>query len=352
MQTIVSKFGGSSTAGPDQFRRILRLLRASPDRRCVVLSAPGIDAGHHEKVTSMLETCWNERKDPARLEAAVSRVVKRFDDISKALSLPDAGGMIREAIKSALGISLPHVLSRGEFLCAGLFSRFSGIPMADAAELIAFDESGVLDEERTRQGFEVLGRRMDRVVMPGFYGADPAGRIHTFSRNGSDISGALAAANLEAGLYENWTDVPGLMTADPAVVPEARLIPQISYRQMRALARAGAQVLHPDCLDPVELAGIPTRLRNTADPESFGTLIDERCDRTIPCIAGRRDAALPDGRPAARVSVFGIPCMRVKEASAALKPLDVACHREQTDVYVFPDQYRDAVRHLHRRLIE
>lgn len=352
MGTIVSKFGGSSTADARQFVQIHHLIEASPSRRCVVLSAPGIDQAHKEKVTSQLERCWNYRDDPSLLDGLLHQISVRFREIAQKLDLPDVYDHVSSEIEQALRISRERTLSRGEYLCAKLFSRYSSLPMVDAAELIAFDGNGRLEESRTAQNLEAAGRQYGRFVMPGFYGADPSGRIRTFPRNGSDISGALAAAYLGAGLYENWTDVPGLMTADPAIVPRARLIPQIGYRQMRALARAGAQVLHPGCLDPVELAGIPTRLRRTEDPGCFGTLIDERFDRTVPCIAGSRTACLPGGRVAARVSVFGADRNSAERASQILSPAEIQESTDHVDVFVEPSRYNEAVRLLHHALIE
>ena len=352
MGIIVSKFGGSSTASAGQLKRIERLVRASPARRCVVLSAPGIDGNHPEKVTAMLERCWDLRKCPAAFESAVSAVVRRFDDICRGLELPDMTRLVRRTIDRATSVSLPHTLSRGEYLCALAFARYTGLPMVDAAGLIAFDGNGALDEETTRRSIRRLADFNAPVIVPGFYGADPAGRIRILPRNGSDISGALIAAGLDADLYENWSDVPGLMTADPAIVSNARLIPHIGYRQMRALSRAGARVLHPDCLDPVATAGIPTRLRDTFHPDSFGTLIDERCERMIPCVAGQPDAYLPDGRPTAKVTVFGVPNDHVLDAAAPLAPLGSIASRDKTVVYFDQKLYREALCHLHRELIE
>lgn len=352
MGIIVSKFGGSSTASASRLKRIEQLVRASPARRCVVLSAPGIDGDHPQKVTAMLERCWDLRKCPAACEKAVSAVVRRFGDICRGLDIPDMAGPVRRTVDRALSVSLPHTLSRGEYLCALVFSRYTGLPMADAADLIAFGSDGALDEEATRQNIRRLADFDAPVIVPGFYGADPAGRIRILPRNGSDISGALVAAGLDADLYENWSDVPGLMTADPAVVPDAKLIPHIGYRQMRALSRAGARVLHPDCLDPVAMAGIPTRLRDTAHPDSFGTLIDERCERTVPCVAGQPDAYLPDRRPAAKVTVFGVPQEKALDAAAPLAPLGSIAGKDQTVVYFEQRQYSEALCHLHRELIE
>lgn len=352
MGIIVSKFGGSSTANAQNLKRIERLVRASPARRCVVLSAPGIDGAHPEKVTAMLERCWDARKDPAALDRSVSAVAKRFRELCIGLGIPDMAGPVRRAVCDAVAISLPHTLSRGEYLCALAFSRYSGLPMVDASGLITFDARGSLDEAGTRARLQKLLEYGKPTVVPGFYGADPGGNIRILPRNGSDITGALVAAGMEADLYENWSDVPGLMTADPSIVPDARLIPHIGYRQMRALARAGAQVLHPACLDPVAMAGIPTRLRNTMDPASFGTLIDERCERAVPCIAGQPHAFLPDGRPACMITAFALPNARALDAAAPLEPIGTISRKEQTVVYFAQERYEEAMNRLHRALIE
>ncbi len=353
MRNIVCKFGGSSTASAVHLRKILRIVQANPARRCIVLSAPGADGAHCERVTTLLEECWNKRNDPIALPEVVSRVESRFSELSKALSLPAMDEEAREEIMNSISISRPHLLSRGEYLCARLFSRFSGIPFIDAAKLIAFDGNGKYDERSTEHRFRDIPERFDRVVMPGFYGADALGEIHIFPRNGSDISGALAAVGWNAGLYENWTDVDGLLTADPAIVSKARLIPQVSYSQMRALSRAGARVLHPDCLDPVSMAGIPTRLRNTMNPDCFGTLIDDHMTNDVPCIAGTLRAALPGSLATcvARICVFGVAGAKTLETAAALKPIRTVYDGRSMQIFVEARKYEDSVRWLHQRLI-
>lgn len=257
MGIIACKFGGTSTANADMFRRILAILKANPDRRYVVLSAPGREGGG-EKVTDML------------LRGDIAGVARRFDEMAAALGVEmefDAE-LRRAADRDAATLS-----SRGEYLCARLFAQWSGIPFVDAARVICFDARRRPDAPATLSALRRMASLMPRAVIPGFYGGDPLGRIVAFPRNGSDITGALVAAGTGAALYENWTDVPGLMTDDPDTVPDARVIPEISYADMRALCRNGAQVLHPDCLDAVEAAGIPTRIRCTMKPDLPGTLI-------------------------------------------------------------------------------
>ena len=353
MGIIVSKFGGSSTANASNLKRVASLVRSAPSRRCVVLSAPGIDGKHREKVTAMLDRCWDNRKQTAAFEGAVSAVAERYREICAGLGIPDMTRLVRRTLYRAADISLPHLLSRGEYLIALLFSRYTGLPAMDAASLIAFDATGTVDEDQTRRNLRRIADSDRAVIVPGFYGADAEGRIRILPRNGSDINGALVTAGLDANLFENWTDVPGLMTADPAIVPEARLIPHVGYRQMRALSRAGAQVLHPACLDPVAMAGIPTRLRCTMHPESFGTLIDERCDRVVPCVAGRRAVSLPSepDRKASCISAFGVPEARVRAAAKSLGALAIQRDGDAARIYVEASQYEDNLRRLHGMLI-
>lgn len=261
MGIIACKFGGTSTANANCFKRIEEIIRANPDRRYVVLSAPGRD-GDEEKVTDMLFRAWRDKSFGA--------VVRRFDALARDLGVQmDSEDILRRAA----ALSEAALVSRGEYLCARLFSAWSGIPFVDAAGIIRFDARGALDASGTRGALRAMAARLPRAVIPGFYGGAPDGRVVTFPRNGSDITGALVAAGVGAALYENWTDVPGLMTGDPAVDPHAEVIPEISYAAMRDMTRSGARVLHPDCLTPVEAAGIPTRLRCTMDPDSPGTLI-------------------------------------------------------------------------------
>ena len=346
MRTVVSKFGGSSTADAHCFREIRRILDRSSARRCAVLSAPGIARAGEEKVTSLLLRLWRCRENPRERSRIAGEVAGRFRRIAEKLDLPDPTPMVTEALDRAAGVSEACLISRGEWLCASLFSRYSGIPVVDAARVIAFDEKGALDVSATYQRLGSIAALYDRFVLPGFYGADGSGRIHTFPRNGSDITGALATAGIGAALYENWTDVPGLMTADPAIVPKARLIPQISYRQMRQLARAGARVLHPACLDPVAAEGIPTRLRSFTSPDCFGTLIDDRCNKTVPCLAGKADGDV------AEIAVFGLPAKRVLAVADTLKPRGTQVLQDRVSIRVDSGEYEGVAQRLHAALIE
>ncbi len=359
MGIIVAKFGGSSTANADCFKRILTIIRESEGRRYIVLSAPGTDENHTVKVTELLEKCWLRKAHGLPVAGLIGKICRRFGEISDGLGLPRMDRLIRSEVNGGLRDSLARTLSRGEYLCARLFSEWSGSPMMDAKALISFDGDGQIDAPRTLGRIARATKAHPRLVIPGFYGEGPDGSVVTFPRNGSDITGALVAAGANSALYENWTDVSGLMTADPAVVPDARLIRQISYTQMRRLARAGAQVLHPACLDPVAMAGIPTRLRCANTPECFGTLIDDRCIDIVPCIAGLRKCGaeeLPAGMPrgaggVALLTAFGLTGVKESVAEKALNPIHISHDACSTRFYVRADRYASAMRALHKLLM-
>ncbi len=298
MGTIVAKFGGGATADAEALRRVGGILRAEPGRRCAVLSAPGRCGECGEKVTDLLESAWRMLDRGQDASEPLRRVVARFRAIAEGLDQPDPSAEVRRELSRAATASRDALLSRGECLCARLFARWMGWAFADAADVVRIDAAGAPDAPATAARLAAVPQPF---VLPGFYGADGDGRIRAFPRNGSDITGALAAAALGAEVYENWTDVDGLMTADPAAVPDARPIPRLGFRQMRLLSEAGAKVLHPDCLAPVEAAGIPIHLRSALRPEAPGTWIDGRCDAIVPCVVGK----YVEGR--AVVTVFGAP---------------------------------------------
>ena len=281
MSTIVSKFGGSSVADADGFRRVRDILALRHDPQYIVLSAPGKRHTQDQKITDLLCQAYD------RDAAALAEVQDRFAQIITLLELKTDLTALQSALGEDVAISRDHAASRGEFLCAKLFAEFTGLPFADAANLIYFDAHGRIAFDKTRSAIRQMARRFPRAVIPGFYGRMPDGSLKTLSRGGSDITGALVAAALNADCYENWTDVDGLMSADPLLCPDAVTYPAVSYRQMLQIAEAGAQVLHPCCLSPVRDACIPTILRNTYAPERPGTYISNSVHDTVPCVCTR-----------------------------------------------------------------
>ncbi len=279
MKIKVLKFGGSSLASGAGFLRVKHIVD-SEDARCfIVVSAPGKRYKSDVKVTDLLLA---SKEDATAFE----RAADRFKAI--ALELAAVGGVggatAADAVKAALeeicaGLSADpteaYLASRGEYLSAVMMAALLARPFVDAAEIIAFSEDGVPDDTRTVATARHILSSHKTAVIPGFYGSDTNGNIHTFSRGGSDITGSLVAAAVQADIYENWTDVSGVYDRDPQNCPDARRYHYISYEDMRRLAGAGAAVLHPAALDPVQQAGIPIRIRNSFRPSDEGTLISD-----------------------------------------------------------------------------
>lgn len=294
MGVIVTKFGGSSLADAGQFQKVKNILLADERRRFVVPSAPGKREEDDEKVTDMLYACHDRAALGENVEAVFDRLRGRFLGISQVLGLSLDMNAELDKVFFALqnGQTRDFAASRGEFLSGMMLANYLGWEFIDAAEVICFDNQGVFDQERTQ---ELLSRRLagvERAVIPGFYGSLPNGKVKTFSRGGSDISGAIVARAAGAELYENWTDVPGFLMADPRIVKRPKEISVITYRELRELAYMGATVLHDEAIFPVRAAGIPINIRNTNDPSAPGTMIlraDESHVRgAITAIAGRK----------------------------------------------------------------
>ncbi|MGN0801448.1 MAG: hypothetical protein ACI4MF_02510 [Candidatus Faecivicinus sp.] len=389
MSIIVSKFGGSSIADANQFRQVRRILASRSVRRYIILSAPGKRDLHDDKITDLLCSAHALYASGQDGSAPLQEVRNRFTAIARELSLNVDIEALLADLESDVRHSADRAASRGEYLCARMFSVYADIPFVDATELIRFDENGRIQPDEIRRRVRAMADRLYCAVIPGFYGVLPNGEIRTFSRGGSDITGALVAAALEADIYENWTDVDGLMSIDPASCPDAVCHAAVSYRQMRLLARAGAQVLHPYCLEPVCEAGIPTMLRNTFAPEQPGTYISDHVRTFVPCVCIRRGfqaveiADLGDearsivnglpvqrylssdsremlvlqpvkgfqGRPANIVSAFGLPSARRTEAMQRVDPIAVQHLDHVSEFVVSPEQSRKAMCILHELIL-
>lgn len=272
---IVAKFGGSSLADAGHFLMVKEILDMDQERRYIIVSAPGRRNAQDHKITDLLLQCHSRAQQNLPFEAEFAHVADRFQEIAGGLGLPDALNdeldLVRDAIMG--GASRAYVASRGEYLCARLFALWLKAPFVDARDLIAFDEGGRLNQALTVKQVRGMLQDFPMAVIPGFYGADATGAIHTFSRGGSDVTGALVAAALDADLYENWTDVTGFRSADPRIIPDASYIASLTYRELRELSYMGASVIHEDAVFPVRNAGIPTSIRNTCNPHHPGTLI-------------------------------------------------------------------------------
>lgn len=278
MSVKVVKFGGSSLADADHFRQVAAIIKADPDRRYVVPSAPGKREKSDTKVTDLLYRCYDlikSRSSMESIDACYNEIRARYTSIIADLGLDyDISGeldYVRNAMLHAAGRG--YAASRGEYLNALILAKYLGFDFIDAESVIFFKDNGTLDEEKTNAELSAELEKHKYAVIPGFYGGTPNGTVKTFSRGGSDITGSIVAKAAKADLYENWTDVSGFMMADPRIIDDPCIIKEITYRELRELSYMGATVLHEDAVFPVRSAGIPINIRNTNRPEDEGTMI-------------------------------------------------------------------------------
>ncbi|MBR2888813.1 MAG: aspartate kinase [Oscillospiraceae bacterium] len=279
----VTKFGGSSMADAGQYRKVRSILEADPARKVVIVSAAGKRDKKDHKITDLLYLTYAHTQygvDYSRIfDMIYDRHIQIRDDLGVDLNMERELKDIRVRLDEK-SISQDELVSRGEYLSAKLMAAFLDFEFVDAADWIRFNLDGSVDRETS---YELLRRRVGKkgIVIPGFYGVMPDGHIRTFSRGGSDITGALAAAALDADVYENWTDVSGILMADPRIVENPQAIPQVTYDELRELSYSGAQVLHEGTIFPVREKNIPVNIRNTNAPMDPGTMIQESFDSPI-----------------------------------------------------------------------
>ena len=290
----VVKFGGSSLANAEQFQKVGEIIRSEESRRYVVPSAPGKRFDGDTKVTDMLYSCYEAAEAGQEFDGKLQAIKERFQEIIRGLSLELSLDSEFEQIAADFSAHAgkEYAASRGEFLNGKVMAAYLGYEFVDAAEVIRFDKNGVLEAEKTNK---LLGKRLakcEKAVIPGFYGVEDGGKVRTFSRGGSDVTGSLVAKAIMADMYENWTDVSGFLVTDPRIVDNPAVIETITYRELRELSYMGATVLHEDAIFPVRKEGIPINIRNTNHPEDKGTFIVESTCRkpkyTITGIAGKK----------------------------------------------------------------
>lgn len=290
----VVKFGGSSLASAEQFRKVRDILLADKKRRYVVPSAPGKRHKSDTKVTDMLYECYALAEAEEEFKPLLRKIRARYNEIINGLkinlSLDDQFKEIEEQFRLKAGVD--YAASRGEYLNGIIMSHFIGYEFIDAKEVIRFDAEGNFDADTTNLILKERLKKSDRAVIPGFYGAMADGRVKTFSRGGSDITGSIVAKACKADLYENWTDVSGFLIADPRIIKNPKGIKVITYRELRELSYMGATVLHEDAIFPVRKEGIPINIKNTNAPEDPGTfIVESTCQKpefTITGIAGKQ----------------------------------------------------------------
>ncbi len=290
----VVKFGGSSLASAEQFRKVADIIHADAERRFVVPSAPGKRFSNDIKVTDMLYGCYDLAEAGKSFKKELQDIKERYqeiiDGLGLKLSLEEEFQTIEQNFKNKAGNN--YAASRGEYLNGIIMADYLGYEFIDSAEVIRFDENGDFDSETTN---EILGKRLqgkENAVIPGFYGAFADGTVKTFSRGGSDITGSIVARAVKADVYENWTDVSGFLIADPRIIENPQGIDTITYRELRELSYMGASVLHEDAIFPVRREGIPINIRNTNCPEASGTwIVESTCQKSkfvITGIAGKK----------------------------------------------------------------
>ncbi len=294
----VLKFGGSSMADAKQFEKVKSIVQADPSRKVVIVSAAGKRFSDDHKLTDLLYLCHAHLKYGVACDSVFDMIRSRYMEIRDELGLKTDLESEFDALRKKMdkGISQDELVSRGEYFAARLMADYLGYDFLDSELWLRFKLDGTVDQEVS---YEALSRAASgrRVVIPGFYGTMPDGSIKTFTRGGSDITGALAAAALDADVYENWTDVSGFLMADPRIVKDPLPIERITYSELRELSYIGAQVLHEGTIFPVREKNIPLNIRNTNQPDHPGTMIRESFDEPeekadssfITGIAGRKD---------------------------------------------------------------
>lgn len=290
----VVKFGGSSLASAEQFQKVGEIIRADKERRFVVPSAPGKRSSDDTKVTDMLYACYALAEKGDDFSEALGKIRERYqeiiDGLGLKLSLEKEFKTIEKNFREKAGSD--YAASRGEYLNGIIMAKYLGYTFVDAAEVIRFKEDGEHDAEETNRLMRERLAGVESAVIPGFYGAYADGRVKTFSRGGSDITGSIVARAIKANVYENWTDVSGVLVADPRIIFKPQGIETITYRELRELCYMGFNVLHEDAIFPVRSEGIPINIRNTNAPEDNGTwIVESTCQKpkyVITGVAGKK----------------------------------------------------------------
>ena len=298
----VLKFGGSSLADSTQFAKVKGIVESEASREAVIVSAPGKRNKGDSKITDLLYLIHAHIKYGVAYDHILGMIKERYAEIRENCGLEtDIEKIIDETFAGIdKSTSVDHIASRGEYFCALLMAEYLGYTFVDAADWLVFDFNGKVDNKKSEAKPREYKNIYEKIVTPGFYGAYPSGEIRVFPRGGSDITGALAASFLGADIYENWTDVSGILMVDPRIVKNPKTIARVTYDELRELSYMGASVLHEDTVFPVRIKDIPVNIRNTNAPDDPGTIIGEKFDdelkeeheRFITGIAGKKDYSI------------------------------------------------------------
>ena len=291
---VVAKFGGSSLSCAEQFKKVRDIVLSDPMRKIVVVSALGKRDANDSKITDLLYILHAHLKYSVPYEDVWKIIYDRYVEVRDDLKLDYKIEDELDLIAGQLDKNIPqdYLVSRGEFLAAKLMSRYLGYEFLDAKDVIEFNYDGTVNFDATGRKTKEKVAQLKKVVVPGFYGAYGNGVIKLFSRGGSDITGSIMAKCVNATVYENWTDVSGIMVTDPRIVKNPKSIKEITYNELRELSYMGANVLHEDSIFPVQELNIPIKILNTNEPECPGTIISNECkdnSQAITGIAGKKN---------------------------------------------------------------
>ncbi|AAK78259.1 aspartate kinase [Clostridium acetobutylicum] len=296
MKIVVTKFGGSSLADSNQFKKVKGIIDSDANRKYIIPSAPGKRTNKDYKITDLLYLCNAHVKNGIPFDDVFKLISQRYTEIVSELNIDMDIAYYLEKVKKNIenGASSDYAASRGEYLNGVILAKYLNAEFIDAAEVIFFDKSGCFDEKKSYEKIKEKVLSCNKAVIPGFYGSSFNGDVKTFSRGGSDVTGSIISAGVNADLYENWTDVSGFLMADPRIVENPKTISKISYKELRELSYMGATVLHEEAIFPVKDSGIPINIKNTNKPSDPGTLILSDTHKeinlgTITGIAGKKN---------------------------------------------------------------
>ncbi|MBF0709636.1 MULTISPECIES: aspartate kinase [unclassified Gemella] len=293
----VSKFGGSSVASAEQFKKVKSIVQSDQARKLVVVSAAGKAHKEDNKITDLLYLCHAHIKYGISFDNIYSIIENKFLNIKNTLKInfdieSELSSLKQELIK---GIDEDYLISRGEYLTGLLMAQYLGYKFVDPKNLIFFNYNGNVDYQKSQEAFDKLLTENNNLLIPGFYGSLPNGEIKVMTRGGGDVTGAIIANLANAEIYENWTDVSGVLMADPRIVDSPKEIDVITYTELRELSYMGASILHEEAIFPIKEKGIPIQIRNTNKPESLGTIIkntERKSKSIITGIAGKKDFSI------------------------------------------------------------
>jgi len=293
---LVCKFGGSSLSSEAQFKKVKNIVESDPNRQVIVVSALGKRESADNKLTDLFYVIHAHAQHGICYESLWQEVAGRFKDVKTILGLTTGIETALSEIRTSLNknaLSVDDLVSRGEYLTGRLMAEYLNYTFIDAADVIIFGANGDVDMDLTTEKLKTALPTGTKAVIPGFYGAYQNGKIKLFGRGGSDISGAIVAAALKAEKYENFTDVSGVLMADPRIIDNPPAIAGLTYEELSELTYMGASVLHEASSHPVQDAGVPIHIKNTNDPDAQGTLIcdgfDAETTTKITGISGKKD---------------------------------------------------------------